>query len=306
MPQGSNLGPLLFLLFINGLCNSLSCNRLLFADACKLYCAITDLRDCLFLQGELDKLFEWCAVNRLALNMDKCRVMSYSRKRDKIMFQYALGKVSLTRCETIVDLGVTFDDGLAFDAHIHKLAAMANRSLGFVVRNTRGFSSEHALKSLYFSFVRSKLEYASLIWRPYYQCYITEVDRVQRKFLKYLNFKSCGFYPPRNFDYEILMSSFQLLSLDVRRKHFSRVFLYKLLHGQIECPDLLCRLNFLVPRLSSRQGVLFYCRRSRTNLAFRSPIAFMQNNFNRISNVTDIFNCSLLDLKCKLRSCLRW
>ena len=83
----------------------------------------------------------------------------------------------------------------------------------------------------------------------------------------------------------------------MRRKCASLSFLYKLLtHNEIDSPELLAQINFYVPRQGSRQNVFFYNNVARTNLLLRSPVYVMSNNFNSISHLCDINNCTLKEL----------
>ena len=81
VPQGSNLGPLLFLLFFNDLSLKLGCPHLMFADDLKLYFKINSISDCLQLQRNLNIVTEWCTLNRLQLNVSKCKIMSFTKRR---------------------------------------------------------------------------------------------------------------------------------------------------------------------------------------------------------------------------------
>ena len=81
VPQGSNLGPLLFLLFINDLSEILMCHKLFFADDLKLFTDINGADNCDALQSELDQLNIWCTDNKLHLNTSKCKIVSFSRKQ---------------------------------------------------------------------------------------------------------------------------------------------------------------------------------------------------------------------------------
>ena len=98
------------------------------------------------------------------------------------------------------------------------------------------------LKTLYNCFVRSKLEYCSLIWSPIYNKHIGELESVQRKFLKYLYFKTEGVYPPRGICQQELLTRFEVDSLYIRRCKIAVTFLYKLLHNMIDCSSLLAQV----------------------------------------------------------------
>ena len=87
------------------------------------------------------------------------------------------------------DLGVTFDRSLTFVDHITKISDHAMKLLGFITRNTKHFANIFTLKNLYCSIVRSGLEYASPVWSPHCKIHIQKLERVERKFVRYLAFK---------------------------------------------------------------------------------------------------------------------
>lgn len=297
VPQGSNLGPLFFLLFINDLFNNISCNKLCSADNLKIFTNIHTIDDCICLQNDLNSIKVWCDVNKLHLNVSKCKVVTYSRKQINITYEYTIDGNTLDRDNTIKDLGVIFDTQLTFIQHINKKTAEALKMLGFIIRNCLSFTNTEALKILYASYVRSKLEYGSLIWNPYYYCHKYALESVQRKFLRFLYFKTRNNYPERGIDNDYLLQCFNLQSLEARRKYYSLSFLHKLLHNEIDCSDLLSALNFLVPRQQSRQYLTFHIDTARTNVFFKSPIHTMCINFNSISHLCDINFSNLSKIK---------
>lgn len=248
VPQGSNLGPLLFLLFINDLSLTLQCETLMFADDVKIFTAVTNLTDCIELQNNLSIVCEWCRKNKLNLNVGKCKVVSFSRKEKPIHFDYTVGSSILDRCNEIKDLGVYFDYQLTFSKHVTQIVSSANKMLGFIMRNSKQFSNIHTLKTLFFTLVRSRLEYCALIWMPYYNCYKYLIENVQRKFMKYLWFKTYNTYPPRGFIHKVLLDNFKMYSLDDRRSVIALSFLFNLLHCKIDCSCVLSKINFHVPR----------------------------------------------------------
>lgn len=297
VPQGSNLGPLFFLLFINDLFNNISCNKLCFADDLKIFTNIHSIEDCIRLQNDVNSIKVWCDVNRLHLNVSKCKVVTYSRKQLNLTYEYTIDGNTLVRESTIKDLGVIFDSQMTFIQHINTKTTEAVRMLGFIIRNCLSFTNAAALKILYASYVRSKLEYAALIWNPHYYCHKYALESVQRRFLKFLYFKTTNNYPERGIDNNYLLQCFNLQSLETRRKYNSLAFLHKLLHNEIDCSDLLAALNFLVPRQQSRQNLTFHIDTARTNVFFKSPIHVMCINFNSISYLCDINQCNLNIIK---------
>lgn len=296
VPQGSNLGPLLFLLFINDLCTELECESLMFADDLKLFKKVSSELDCIMLQNDLNTIHNWCNVNQLALNASKCKIVSYTRKHNSIQYPYKIDGIDLERLKVIKDLGITFDSELTFVSHINIKIAEATKLLGFIIRNCKDFSNIKALQILYCSFVRSKLEYGSIIWNPYYLVHKTALEGVQRKFLKFLAFKATGAYPERGINHNILLNNYNMESLEMRRYCCLITFLYKLLHNQIDCSAILYQINFHIPRLHSRQNPTFYCRQAKTNVMLKSPVRLMCESFNKLCHNCDIYFCKLEEL----------
>jgi hypothetical protein len=260
VPQGSNLGPLLFLLFINDIVEIFSLNVLLFADDVKLYSTIRDISDCMRLQSNVDVLYGWCRSNGLPLNRDKCYILSFSRKTKPLMFDYRIGNASLTRCFTFKDLGVTFDAQFTFNEYVDIIVASSVKTLGFIFRSCKRFRSESCLRALYFTLVRSKLEYCSIVWSPIYRRGVDALESVQRKFAKYLLFKLIAEFPPRSTPNSVLYDMANLRSLSMRRNDSFLIFLYKIIHGIINSPFLLSQIYFNVPRANLRSGRFFMFR----------------------------------------------
>lgn len=275
VPQGSNLGPLLFILYINDLLQSFSCPVLAYADDIKIYTSITNLADVLVLQNNINYMADWCAKHNLKLNINKCCFVSYTRKVDPILTAYLMDNDVLQKVESVQDLGVLFDHSMSFAPHIANLCLSASKTLGFLIRSCKSFRNSELLKKLYFSFVVSKLEYASQVWSPRYVYLQLSLEKVQRRFLKYLSFKADGVYPQQGTDYITLLDRHAVESLTCRRECHGARFIWKLVHGAIDNPFLLASLNFRIPRLSSRSSSSFALPFSRTNLLQASPLSIM-------------------------------
>jgi hypothetical protein len=303
VPQGSNLGPLLFLLFINDIVEIFSLNVLLFADDVKLYSTIRDISDCMRLQSNIDVLYGWCRSNGLPLNRDKCYILSFSRKTKPLMFDYRIGNALLTRCFTFKDLGVTFDAQFTFNEHVDIIVASSVKTLGFIFRSCKRFRSESCLRALYFTLVRSKLEYCSIAWSPIYRRGVDALESVQRKFAKYLLFKLIAEFPPRGTPNSVLYDMANLRSLNMRRNDSFLIFLYKIIHGIINSPFLLSQIYFNVPRANLRSGRFFYVPRAVTNILHRSPLYTACTLFNSNCSECDIFVISLGQFK-RLITCI--
>lgn len=293
VPQGSILGPLLFNIYINDIVDKLDVNCLLYADDLKIYSKIQSIYDCDRLQQNLSKIYEWSSDNNLCLNIQKCNIVSFTTKQTEITYTYHINGNILFRPPTFKDLGVIFDKKLSFVNHIETLVADCQKTLGFIVRNSSGFSNLNTLKLLYFSFIRSKLEYACIIWSPHYNVHITNLENVQRRFLKFLYLRLEGTFPNIGFPQETLLEKFELLSLSDRRMHFSISYLHKILHNTLDCSELLGKLNFHVPQFPSRQVQCFYLPTARTNILKYSPLHNLCLSYHNRQPEFDIF-CSKL------------
>lgn len=105
MPQGSNLGPLFFLIMINDLPESIRNSQCaLFADDFKLYKEIKTQDDVTLLQSDIDRVFEWSLANKLSFNVDKCFIMSLTRKKYKIISEYTINNTNWNRKKESRDL----------------------------------------------------------------------------------------------------------------------------------------------------------------------------------------------------------
>lgn len=185
VPQGSNLGPLLFLLYVNDAVHTIRYAKcLLYADDLKIFHKVKSIDDCCNIQNDLTSFSDWCIVNGLSLNTSKCKVVHFTRNFNKIEYNYRIGNNFIDKCGSFKDLGVIFDNKLNFTEHLTNITSSALKNLGFIVRNTKSFTDTNSLRSLYASLVRPKLEYCSIVWSPFYQYKINSIENVQRRFLK--------------------------------------------------------------------------------------------------------------------------
>jgi hypothetical protein len=157
VPQGSVLGPLLFIIFINDLPKVVrNCECSVFADDLKIFKKISDLDDSLVLQNNLNKVIKWCKVNGMSLNASKCSMISFFKSKTSFVFNYEIGCDMLERKSLIRDLGVIFDEKLSFKAHIDKIVGSNYSVLGFVKRRAKIFNDPHITKTIYCALVHTQ------------------------------------------------------------------------------------------------------------------------------------------------------
>lgn len=287
VPQGSNLGPLLFVLYMDDLLSSLDCPALAYADDLKIYTAIKHPTDAALLQRNLDKISTWCDDNMLKLNITKCFKVSYTRRTITDEHTYTLHGIPLVAKTTICDLGVLFDSSLSFVPHIEDLCKSASRALGFVIRTSKEFTDLTLIRMLFFTFVMSKLDYASIIWYPIYITHAQSLERVLRRFLRFISYKSSGIYPPRGADLRNIMDEIRIGPLASRREHQAAMFLQKLICNKIDCPYLLSKVQFNVPRIAARSTDTFFLPTPHTNALVRAPVTIMCQCANK--QLPDVF-----------------
>ena len=137
VPQGSVLGPCLFLLYVNDLPESLTSTVRLFADDTTLYLAVHSLSDTDTLQRDLHKLEAWENKWLMEFNTDKCHVLRVTRKRDPLIQNYTLHGKILETVDSAKYLGVTLTSDLRWNSHISHITNKGNQTLGFLRRNLR-------------------------------------------------------------------------------------------------------------------------------------------------------------------------
>jgi len=235
VPQGSHLGPLLFNIFISDLSFVLkNIDHLFFADDLKIFHIIKDSSDVEFLQSKLLALETWCSANKLELNIDKCNIITFSRKQTINHFTYRINNKTLHRVDFIIDLGVCLDVNLNFAKHYDLIIAKSKRMLGFIKRRAQEFNNVWVTKTLYCSLVRPLLEYCSLIWDPLSNTLNSSIESIQRQFLL---FALRNRYNPRDFDnlpsYKYRLSLLNMQSLANRRMFSTVSFTFDVITNKI-------------------------------------------------------------------------
>ena len=296
VPQGSVLGPLLFLLYVNDITNHIGNKTLSYADDIKIFSTIDSINDCLTLQRDLLNIAERCNANGLELNLRKCKIVSYSRKKSKFLYDYSISDHIIERADSVKDLGVQFDKCLTFIDHIETITQSSFKTLGFIVRTCACFNNADAIKTLFQAFIRTKLEYCSLIWSTNYANQSISLEKVQRRCLKYMYNVKFGRFPSRGFDQAKLLIHNNMSTLENRRKISAVKFLFKILHGNVDCAELLSHIIFFVPRIQSRYHNMFLCPRAKTNVLINSPAYKMMKLANELDESCDIVQCNYTEL----------
>ena len=186
VPQGSVLGPLLFLIFINDLPDYIKNSTVrLFADDCVLYKSITSPEDSVKFQEDLNHLQEWEQQWMMKFHSLKCQVLRSTNKRNPLQSSYTINDHVLEKVESAKYLGVHIDSKLTFNAHINNIIKKANSTRAFLGRNFSN-CSRRIKEATYTTFVRPTVEYVSPIWDPHTGKNIKRLEQVQRSCARYV------------------------------------------------------------------------------------------------------------------------
>lgn len=299
VPQGSHCAPVFFALFINDLSFHLSSQFLFFADDLKLFRIVDTGLDTSGLQNDIDALLAWCSANRMTLNINKCKTISFHRRTSPVLFSYNIRGLPLERVTSIRDLGIIFHSQVKFDAHIDEIVRRAMKMCGFIKRQTCDFSDILSIVTLYQALVRPILEFGSLIWNPYYNIYIDRIERVQRKMANYILYKL-------NIDKNLLeyperISIIGLQSLYKRRDNRCILFASKVLNGAVESSSIVSRFALRVPPYVVRNKLFLEEDHHRTNYGLHSPFNVIFMQVNLVASKFDFFSLSLGSLRNALK-----
>ena len=221
VPQGSVIGPILFVIFINDMPDEVKesvCK--LFADDCKLYRNVSSsgLND---LQKELLNLENWSTTWQLPFNATKCKVLHFGTHNAN--YSYRLNNHTSTKNEK--DLGVIIDNELKYHVHAASATKKANQVLG-IMKKSYYTRDAKTMPTLYKSMARPHLEYGNAIWGPFYKKEIDMVESVQKRATKLIDTLKDKPYADR-------LIALDLPSMTYRRKRGDMILMYKLINGLV-------------------------------------------------------------------------
>ena len=135
VPQGSVIGPALFLLYINDINTNIQSKMRLFADDSVIYRQILSEEDHATLQQDLNILADWSTKWLMGFNIKKCAILTITRKRNPSMYQYTLLNEAIPRTECYKYLGINISKDLRWNTHCQSILLKANKTLGTVTQN---------------------------------------------------------------------------------------------------------------------------------------------------------------------------
>jgi hypothetical protein len=228
VPQGTVVGPLLFLIYLNDLPDNLSSSVRLFADD---YRNITTASDASKLQHDLQILDQWQNTWQMSFNAQKCFLLRVTHKQKPIITEYKLGESVLQETKNHSYLGVEITHNMKWNIHVNNITAKANRSLGFIRRNL--ISCPKDLKErAYITLVRPLLEYSSTVWDSNMLELSKQIESVQRRAARFVMNKYGRDSSPSE-----MISTLGWETLAQRRKVARVTMMYKISTGQAAIPE---------------------------------------------------------------------
>ena len=225
IPQGSVLGPVLFVVYINTLADTVTDSEVyMFADDTKMFKGIFGEDDELKLQQDLNQIHNWSQDSLMQYHPEKTSAMRITTNRRELPPpEYYMNGKLLSVSEEEKDLGVIIDSNLTFDKHISAKINKGNSTMG-LIRRTMEYMDEENFRLLYTALVRPHLEYANAVWSPYLKKHITATENVQRRATRLVPGLS-------KLSYEERLRRLRLPTLSYRRYRGDMIEVFKITHG---------------------------------------------------------------------------
>lgn len=226
VPQGSVLGPLLFLVHISDIDSGLRFSQASsFADDTRLLMEVAGEQNCEDLQEDLNRIYEWARENNMCFNSSKFELLRYGPHPDASYEYKTSDGHGICQKHSLRDLGVTMEDGGGFGEHLGGLVSRCRRQMGWIWRTFKT-REPTAMLTLFRSLVLPLAEYCCQLWCPSAQGQITLLEGIQRTFTA----RIIGF---QHLDYWERLEALSLFSLQRRRERYLIIYVWKIIVGLV-------------------------------------------------------------------------
>ena len=297
VPQGSVLGPLIFLILIGDIDEEISYSDVKsFADDTRATMAIKSACDVQLLQGELNKIYEWTKQNNMQLNDLKFELLRYGPNKalkEETQYLSPTGKVIETK-EVVKDLGVYMSNDCTFNKQIESIIEKAKNITSWILR-TFTSRSQNTMLTLYKSLVIPILEYCSVLWNPAKIGQIQRIEEIQRSFLRKINGSDKNYWN--------CLKKMSVYSLERRRERYQIIYVWKVLENTV--PNINGIVGKENPRLGRSCDIIVH---NHKTAKFRNGTLTVQGSrlFNSLpKNIRNLKNVTVNKFKNALDSYLQ-
>ena len=283
VPQGSVLGPILFLVYINDLEEGVTGKILKFADDTKLFRKVKEIGDKQNLQDDIDKLVKWSEKWQMLFNFGKCKCLHTGSGNTGM--NYEMGGTVLSKTVKEKDLGVTMNANMKVSEQCRIAASKGNQVLGMIRRNIT-YKEKSLIIPLYKAIVRPHLEYCIQAWTPHLRKDVDMLEKIQRRATKLIP-------ELRDLTYEERLKECGLTTLETRRLRGDQIEVFKILNGY---ENIDSNIFFEIKESKITRGHNYTLVKKQSRLDVRK-FSFSQRTINVWNNLsTDCVHASSVNM----------
>ena len=301
VPQGSILGPLLFLIYINDITTVSDCLLpIIFADDTNVFLNGKNLNEMIHkMNAELRKLVKWLNANKLSLNIGKTQYMIFRSKNKKVQSHddVLINGTVVDQVNNTKFLGVHIDSCFTWERHILSVRTKTAKGIG-IINKARSMLGIKTLKTLYYSFVYPHLTYCNEVWGKAAVTYLSKLWLLQKRIVRIIN------SAPFRAESEPLFRKLGFLNIYQIYKYKINAFMFRFVKGMLpQTFDTVFRRRIATVSPTTRQRHKLIIPHCRTT-AYQNTIYYQgPHEWNRTSDKIDHF-CSVHAFKAKLKKCL--
>ena len=286
VPQGSILGPLLFLLYINDLSNaSKIVFSILFADDSNMFLTGKDPNALIrTMNTEMKHVVDWLRLNKLSLNLKKTHFVLFRKKQDRVCLSEDLlvDNVKIDRVDSTKFLGIFIDEHLSFQKHINYIKGKVSRAIGILYK-CRPVLNQNTLKMLYNTIIYPYFTYCIEVWGNTYSSYLEPLFKAQKRAIRII-------VGAKRFDHTApLFKKLKLLNVTEIYVYFVLLFMFKYYRNVLpRVLDSMFTWNYAIHSHSTRQRSLLHVPLIKTFPYVKTVRVTGVHLFNHISKIFEL------------------
>ncbi|KAJ4434444.1 hypothetical protein ANN_23006 [Periplaneta americana] len=257
VPQGSVLGPLLFIINVNDLCQNITSNVRLFADDFIIYRKIRNNTDVDAIQTDLNNIYNWVLMHRMKINGSKSKSITFCKTREETSLNYEFSGVVIPQEQCCKFLGVYLNTKRSWEEHVDNVTGNAWRALHFIMRILRK-ASPKSREIAYLTLVRPLMECGTTYWDPYRIYQINSLERIQ--------YRAAKFVKGKREDGNDTIKELKWEPLENRRRKTRITSLYRAHLGQKAWVDITARLEKPTYYGRNDHDFKIKCRKQKTDV----------------------------------------